>query len=276
MSSIKNNPHSYQKGETKNPPPHKIKILFFISHHASCNDSISNKGKWKRKKGKYFRYKAPLIVCFLVIDLLVTLHLLCIYFASSAAGPSALWSTALFDTLNYFPWEWHPRHYFLGGQFLCPEASQKERASTVEGKSFKKKQCLLPCWIGDWKRRSKVTRDRQRYTINLDTLIWLSVLRCKAWSIALRGCDHAAGKSCETWARLFVRLDPCLARRRGSHAILLLLRRTGQFTSYTSVPKWLPSLLQKSMTHRLLHMIYCVYSGSQVRILAYSRNSRIP
>ena len=64
-----------------------------------------------------------------------------------------------------------------------------------------------------------------------------NLLRCKARSIALRGCDHAAGKCCEKWARLFVRLDPCLANRRGySRHSLLLAKQTEQFTSCTSVP----------------------------------------
>ena len=56
---------------------------------------------------------------------------------------------------------------------------------------------------------------------------------------------------------------------------LLLLKPNGTiYFSYLGT-QWLLSVLQYSMTHRLLHMIYCVYSGSQVRILAYSRNSRI-
>jgi hypothetical protein len=54
----------------------------------------------------------------------------------------------------------------------------------------------------------------------------------------------------------------------------LLLPQTEQFSSRASVSN--VSVLQYSMTYRLLHMIYCVYSGSHVRILAYSRNSRLP
>jgi hypothetical protein len=50
------------------------------------------------------------------------------------------------------------------------------------------------------------------------------MLRCKACRIALRGRDHAAGKYYEKWARLLVRLDPGLARRRHCLGHLLLLK----------------------------------------------------
>ena len=64
-----------------------------------------------------------------------------------------------------------------------------------------------------------------------------NLLRCKAWRIALRGRDHAAGKYCEKWARLFVRLDPGLARRRHCLGHFLLLKhKTEGLTSCTPVP----------------------------------------
>jgi len=45
MSSIKNNGDSYQKGATKNPPPHEKKnINFSFLNHANISDTISNKG----------------------------------------------------------------------------------------------------------------------------------------------------------------------------------------------------------------------------------------
>jgi hypothetical protein len=91
----------------------------------------------------------------------------------------------------------------------------------------------------------------------------------------MRGRDHTTGKYYEKWARLFVRLDPGLARRRHclGHLFTSKTKQTEQITSCTSVPN---SYSQYSMSHCLLHMIYCVYFGSQVRILAYSCNSRIP
>ncbi len=67
---------------------------------------------------------------------------------------------------------------------------------------------------------------------------WLSrMLRCKAWSIALCGCDHTPGKCCEKLAWLCVRLDPWLARRRGSSVIFFTSNQTnGTISSCTSVP----------------------------------------
>ena len=64
-----------------------------------------------------------------------------------------------------------------------------------------------------------------------------NLLRYKVWNIALCDCDHDAGKYCEKWSRLFVRLDPGLTRRRHCLGHFLLLKhKTEGLTSCTPVP----------------------------------------
>ncbi len=96
-----------------------------------------------------------------------------------------------------------------------------------------------------------------------------NLLRCKASSIALRGCDHAAGKCCEKCARMYAPLALTSPLGAVLRPFSLLLKPNGTIYFLYPGTRWLLSSLQYSMTHRLRHMIYCVYSGSQVRILPY-------
>ena len=61
-----------------------------------------------------------------------------------------------------------------------------------------------------------------------------NLLRCKAWSIALRGCDHAAGRSGHGCTRPWPLARPSVASSR--HSFTSKTKQTEQFTSCTSVP----------------------------------------